>query len=47
LNDLVVNAPKMTMDFRRVYASVLEDWLGVPSKDALGGSFERLPLFRL
>jgi uncharacterized protein (DUF1501 family) len=46
LLDLVGNAPKMTMDFRRVYASVLEDWLGVPSKDALGGTFERLPLFR-
>jgi uncharacterized protein (DUF1501 family) len=46
LLDLVGNAPKMTMDFRRIYASVLEDWLGVPSKDALGGTFERLPLFR-
>jgi uncharacterized protein (DUF1501 family) len=46
LLDLVGNAPKMTMDFRRVYAAVLEDWLGVPSKDTLGGTFERLPLFR-
>jgi uncharacterized protein (DUF1501 family) len=46
LLDLTGNAPKMTMDFRRVYATVLEDWLGVPSKDALGGAFERLPLFR-
>jgi uncharacterized protein (DUF1501 family) len=46
LLDLVGNAPKMTMDFRRVYATVLEDWLGVTSKDALGGAFERLPLFR-
>jgi uncharacterized protein (DUF1501 family) len=46
LLDLVGNAPKMTMDFRRVYAAVLEDWLGVASKDALGGTFERLPLFR-
>jgi len=46
LLDLVVNAPKMTTDFRRVYATVLEDWLGIPSKDALGGAFERLPLFR-
>ncbi len=46
LLDLVGNAPKMTMDFRRVYATVLEDWLGMPSKDALGGAFERLPLFR-
>ncbi|HEY7312751.1 MAG TPA: DUF1501 domain-containing protein [Gemmataceae bacterium] len=46
LLDLVGNAPKMTMDFRRVYAAVLDDWLDVASKDALGGTFERLPLFR-
>jgi uncharacterized protein (DUF1501 family) len=46
LLDLVGNAPKMTMDFRRIYATVLDDWLGVPSKDTLGGAFERLPLFR-
>jgi uncharacterized protein (DUF1501 family) len=46
LLDLVGNAAKMTMDFRRVYAAVLEDWLGVASKDALGGRFERLQLFR-
>jgi uncharacterized protein (DUF1501 family) len=46
LLDLVGNAPKMTMDFRRVYATILEEWLGVSSKDALGGAFERLPLFR-
>lgn len=46
LLDLVVRAPKMTMDFRGVYATILEDWLGIPSKDALSGTFERLPLFR-
>ena len=45
LLELEDNAPKMTMDFRRVYATVLEDWLGVPSKEALGGSFEKLSLF--
>jgi uncharacterized protein (DUF1501 family) len=37
---------KVGLDFRRVYASVLEDWLGLPSRPALGGAFERLPLFR-
>jgi uncharacterized protein (DUF1501 family) len=37
---------KMTMDFRRVYAAVLHDWLGLPVKTALGGDFEPLPLFR-
>jgi len=36
---------KMSVDFRRVYASVLEDWLGLPSKPALGAAFDKLPLF--
>jgi uncharacterized protein (DUF1501 family) len=31
-----------TVDFRSVYATVIEDWLGAPSKDVLGGSFDRL-----
>jgi uncharacterized protein (DUF1501 family) len=34
-------------DFRRIYAGVLEDWLGLPARSALGGDFERLPLFRV
>ena len=38
---------KLTVDFRRVYAGVLEDWLGLPSRLALGGDFPRLPLFRV
>jgi uncharacterized protein (DUF1501 family) len=37
---------KVQTDFRRVYAGVLEDWLGLASKDALGGSYERVELFR-
>jgi uncharacterized protein (DUF1501 family) len=37
---------KVEIDVRRVYATVLENWLGLPAKAALGGSFERLPLFR-
>ncbi|HEV3261595.1 MAG TPA: DUF1501 domain-containing protein [Gemmataceae bacterium] len=37
---------RMGIDFRRVYAGVLEDWLGLPARSALGASFERLPLFR-
>jgi uncharacterized protein (DUF1501 family) len=36
----------MTVDFRRVYAAVLEDWLGIPAKASLGGEFMPLPLFR-
>jgi uncharacterized protein (DUF1501 family) len=37
---------RRSLDFRQVYATVLEDWLGLPAKEALGGTFERLPLFR-
>jgi uncharacterized protein (DUF1501 family) len=37
---------KVAVDFRSVYASVLEDWLGLPAGPALGGTFERLPLFK-
>ncbi len=36
----------MAVDFRRVYATVLTSWLGLPSKNALGGAFEPLSLFR-
>ena len=31
-------------DFRQVYASVLEDWLGCPAAGVLGRRFERVPL---
>ena len=37
---------RRSLDFRQVYAAVLEDWLGLPAKEALGGTFEGLPLFR-
>jgi uncharacterized protein (DUF1501 family) len=37
---------KMTIDFRQVYATVLEDWLGLPSQPSLGEEFTRLPLVR-
>jgi len=47
LTDLDENGDlKMTTDFRRVYATVIEDWLGLPAKGVLRGEFERLPLFR-
>jgi len=32
------------IDFRSVYATVLETWWGVPATSALGGSFRPLPL---
>jgi uncharacterized protein (DUF1501 family) len=46
LTDLDYGDLKMSVDFRRVYASVLQDWLFLPSASALGGRFEPLPLFR-
>jgi len=46
LLDLEDGDLKMAVDFRRVYAGVLEDWLGLPTKQALGGDFARLSLFR-
>jgi uncharacterized protein (DUF1501 family) len=38
---------KMSVDFRRVYTTVLEEWLGLPSKPSLGARFEKLPLFKV
>jgi uncharacterized protein (DUF1501 family) len=46
LLDLQDGDLKMSIDFRRVYAAVLENWLELPSKTALGGAFVPLPLFR-
>ena len=36
---------RTTIDFRRIYATILDDWLGLPARSALGEDFERLPLF--
>jgi len=46
LNDLDAGDLKMSIDFRRVYAAVLDQWLGIPSAEALGQQFEPLKLFR-
>jgi uncharacterized protein (DUF1501 family) len=46
LLDLQDGDLRVGVDFRRVYASVLEDWLGLPSKPPLGGSFAKLSLFK-
>jgi len=46
LVDLERNNLKFTTDFRSVYATVLEDWLGAPSELVLGGRHERLPFLR-
>ncbi len=34
------------LDFREIYATVLERWWGVPSRNALGGSFRPVPFLR-
>jgi uncharacterized protein (DUF1501 family) len=45
LTDLPDGEPRMSVDFRQVYATVLGDWLGLATYPAVGGSFDRLPLF--
>jgi uncharacterized protein (DUF1501 family) len=37
---------RRSLDFRQVYATVLDGWLGLPAKEVLGDEFERLALFR-
>ena len=41
LTDLLDGDLKIHVDFRRVYAAVLERRLGLPAQAALGGAFER------
>jgi uncharacterized protein (DUF1501 family) len=47
LSDLDDGDVKMSIDFRRVYAAILKDWLGLSTDAALGGAFEPLHLFRV
>jgi uncharacterized protein (DUF1501 family) len=42
LSDLDDGDLKFGMDFRAVYATVLENWLGASAQDLLGGSFDTL-----
>ncbi|MFN8524146.1 MAG: DUF1501 domain-containing protein [Chloroflexota bacterium] len=42
LTDLDEGDLKYTVDFRQVYATILDGWFEVPSKKILGGSFDRL-----
>lgn len=37
---------KHTCDFRQVYASILDKWLGVPSKDVLGETFAHMEILK-
>jgi uncharacterized protein (DUF1501 family) len=42
LSDLDDGDLRYTVDFRQVYATVLENWFAVPSQAILGGTYERL-----
>jgi uncharacterized protein (DUF1501 family) len=46
LTDLDQGDLKHAIDFRSVYASVLEDWLKAPSEKVLRGSFQNPRLFK-
>ena len=46
LRDLDDGDPKFAIDFRRVYATLLDQWLGVDSKAVLGGTFGHVPLLK-
>jgi uncharacterized protein (DUF1501 family) len=46
LADLQDGDPKHAIDFRRVYATLLDGWLGCPSETVLGEKFAHLPLLR-
>ncbi len=45
LSDLDGGDLKMQLDFRQVYAPILDKWLRVPSADILGSPFDALPIF--
>jgi uncharacterized protein (DUF1501 family) len=44
LRDLADGDPKFAIDFRRVYATLLDAWLGCAAEKVLGAKFERLPV---
>jgi uncharacterized protein (DUF1501 family) len=46
LTDLDQGNLKHHTDFRQVYAAVLEDWLGVSSKEVLGREFTKASIFQ-
>jgi len=46
LTDLDQGDLKMAIDFRQVYATLLDQWLGVSSTQSLGGDFGQLALLR-
>jgi uncharacterized protein (DUF1501 family) len=46
LTDLDAGDLKMSIDFRQIYATLLNEWLSIPSTDVLDDSFDRLQLIK-
>jgi uncharacterized protein (DUF1501 family) len=46
LTQLEMGNLKHHTDFRQVYAAILDNWLGVPSKDVLGQKFDPVPILK-
>jgi len=46
LKDLDAGDLKFNLDFRRFYATLLDDWLGCDSKTVLGGEFGHIELLK-
>jgi uncharacterized protein (DUF1501 family) len=46
LQNLDDGDPRHAIDFRSVYATVLDRWLGCPSAQVLGGQFTPLPILK-
>lgn len=44
LEGLVDGDPEFAIDFRELYATVLEDWLDLPSREILGTEYQRLDI---
>jgi len=44
LGDLAAGAVRMEIDFRSLYATLLDQWLEIPSREILGEAFEPLPI---
>ena len=46
LTDLDQGDLKYRVDFRHIYAAILEKWLETPSRDILGGQFKPVPVIK-
>jgi uncharacterized protein (DUF1501 family) len=46
LNDLEDGDVKFSIDFRSVYATTLDQWMGSDSEKVLGAKFDHMPLFK-